>query len=128
MAPSITSVSLIDKMERPRFYKTQGDNFVMKVVNFLFHPDNRLYLSLMLPSIFLILLGRMLMIIGFIYVLNNKAKLPLTIFLLLVTSYIFAVTGPMVNAARYRLPIEPVLITFTAVGLICIHSWWKNKR
>ena len=127
MTPSMASVNLVNNMERPRFYKTHGKNFALKVKNFLLHPDNRLYLSLMLPSMFLILIGRIIMIIGLIHIIFDKSKLPLSTFFILVSSYILAVTGPVVSAARYRIPIEPILITLTAVGIICILSWWKNR-
>ena len=127
MAPSMSSVNLVNYLERPRFYKTSGENIILKVKNFLFHPDNHFYLFLMLPSIFFILIGRIIMIIGLIHIIFDKSKLPLSILFILVWSYILAVTGPIVSAARYRIPIEPILITFTALGGICIYSWWKNR-
>jgi hypothetical protein len=127
MTPSMASVNLVNYIERPRFYKTHGRNFALKVRNFLLHPDNSLYLSLMLPSIFFILVGRFFMLFGLIYMLIDKTKLPLAILLFLFSSYILAVTGPIVSAARYRLPLEPILITLTALGLLYLHARW-NKR
>ena len=128
MTPSTASLGFIDRMERPRFYKTKGSNILIKIINFLFHPDNRIYLIFLLPSFFLLLLIRLFFMIGLINLFNNASKLHLTILALLLSGYIFAVTGPVVGGARFRLPIEPVLITVTTVGLINSYCYWKTRQ
>lgn len=47
------------------------------------------------------------------------------IYCLLVSAYTLAVTGPLVSASRYRMPMEPVMIALTAVGVVWL---WQRAR
>jgi hypothetical protein len=117
--PSISSLPELVQMKRPRFFETEGVNFVSKAFNFLTHPDNRLYLLIVLPAILITLVSRTIIAIGiWNYIRGNRPKLFAMAFLLIYTAYFLIITGPLVSAARYRLPIEPVLIIFLGYGII----------
>jgi len=118
LVPSLSSSPTIVAMDRPRFYDAKGDGFIAKVVNFLFHKDNRLYLMLMIPAIILTFVFRFFAVVGLLASIKSlqydSSKI---IILFMYMTYVLAITGPIVGAARYRLPIEPILIIFTAIGI-----------
>lgn len=66
LAPSMSAVGYLERMERPRFYAAEGDHVLAKAWNFLLHPDNRLYLLLMLPAIVLTLISRVFLLVGMV--------------------------------------------------------------
>jgi hypothetical protein len=127
--PSITSLPALVQMKRPRFFDTEGQDFVQKTLNFLGHSDNRVYLVLVGPAILLTLLFRGVAIIG---VVSNVTRPEVSWACLAILSiaglYILAVTGPLVSAARYRLPLEPIFIVFTALGIVRLYDTWNDGR
>jgi len=127
--PSLSSLPALVQMERPRFFETEGSGFVNKTFNFLTHPDNRLYLFMVVPAILLTLVSRGLAVVGLVsYAFRREAsKIPLVV-LLTIALYFLAITGPLVSAARYRLPIEPILIVFLALGLVSLYDRWFARR
>lgn len=126
--PSLASVSILDKMERPRFYQTAGEHFLDKAWNFLTHPDNRVYLILMLPAIFITVVMRVLMLQGLWRQLRTPWSARVVLFYyLLVAAYVFVITGPLVSAARYRMPAETILSAITAVGLWTAFKWLQRQ-
>ncbi len=106
-APGITSAALLVNMKRPGFYNSKGDSFLGKLFNFLFHRDNRLYLFLMIPSVAGLLIFRFLQVLS-VYELGKGSRLYFgaSLFMFCYLLYFLALTGPVVNASRYRLPIE----------------------
>lgn len=126
--PSVSSISLLDKLDRPRFYYVQGANFIDKAVRFLLHPDNRLYLSVVLPGILVTLLLRVAMVYGFVHILRDREVWPALFLMLMAALYILAVTGPLVSAARYRLPIEPIMTVFAAMGIKVLYERYVARR
>ncbi|MBF0186320.1 MAG: glycosyltransferase family 39 protein [Magnetococcales bacterium] len=129
MSPSISSLPAVIGMERPRFYTTEGSHFGTKIWNFLTHPDNRLYLALMIPAILLTLLLRLLALMGAIAWLRGRGFDRWSLWYLVPAfGYILAVTGPVVNASRYRLPLEPTLIVMTAIGVLVVQEWYIRRR
>ena len=128
MSPSLSSNPAVVAMDRPRFYETKGDGFFDKTVNFLLHEDNRVYLFLMLPAIVLTIILRFIFMIG----VWKSIKLGeydggRLIVLLIYFTYVLAITGPVVGAARYRLPIEPILIIFTSIGIYEVLRKYKKR-
>lgn len=125
-APSVSSSPAMVQMKRPRFFETEGANFVHKIFNFLLHPENRLYLLMIVPSIFLTSLLRIISIFG-LFVCVKKYEVSKIVYFILIgiSLYFLVITGPLVSAARYRLPIEPIMIIFLAIGLITIYDYWS---
>ncbi len=124
LAPSLHAVPWMERMDRPRFYETHGDSLAAKVWNFLTDPKGRLYLSLMVPAILWTVAIRIVQGAGIFHAVRARASRPSALFLLATAAYVLAVTGPILGI-KYRLPLEPILVCFLAVGLAC---WWERFR
>ena len=128
-APSVTSWPALVQMKRPRFFETEGRNFVDKAINFLSHPDNRFYLAVMVPAILLTLVTRVVALFGLVVLAAKSEAGRRALWVLLPSSlFIVAITGPLVSAARYRLPIEPLIIVLLAVGLVWLYDTFAGRR
>lgn len=123
-APSLHAIPWMERIDRPRFYETRGDSLVTKVWNFLTDPNGRLYLSLMMPAILWTIAIRLVQGAGVFHAVRAPASRPGALFLLATAAYVLAVTGPILGV-KYRLPLEPILICFLAIGLAC---WWERFR
>ena len=128
LAPSLSSNPVIVDMERPRFYDAKGDNFIDKSINFLFHEDNRIYMILMIPAILLTIIFRFFALAGLISAIKSpEYDIKKIAILFAYMTYILAITGPIVGAARYRLPIEPILIIFSSIAFSRILSKYNKS-
>lgn len=129
-APSWSAVPYVSNLERPRFYETAGNTPFEKVWNFLGDEKSHDYLLWVAPAILLTVILRALCFWGIISAItrrlvNRKALL----YLAAVCIYLLAITGPVVGV-KYRLPLEPVLTIFTAVGLVCLFpalTWYVDQ-
>lgn len=126
LTPSMASVSFVEKMDRPRFYQTQGENIFKKVLNFIFHRENRLYLGLMLPAMMITMGLKAVFIFGVWSAVKRKQPTAFLVMLLLSIGYFLIVTGPLVNASRYRIPMEPAIIVFTVIGWM--HTLERRRK
>ena len=128
LVPSLSSNPIIVGMERPRFYDAKGDNFIDKSINFLFHEDNRIYMILMIPAILLTIIFRFFALAGLISAIKSpEYDIKKIAILFAYMTYILAITGPIVGAARYRLPIEPILIIFSSIAFSRILSKYNKS-
>ncbi len=117
-SPSITSIPLINRMERPRFYQTTGVSVTDKIWSFLTNADSIVFLSLMIPALLAVLIFRSVQLLGLISAVRQQQFLTAPfLYMLLLSLYVLAVTGPVVGV-KYRLPLEPFLILLTAIGVI----------
>lgn len=124
-APSLSSVPLISRMERPRFYEVSGRTPLEKVWNFLSRDGVSTYLAWMIPAIALTVAVRGVQVWGiFCRVGRRLIAGDALLYLLAVGLYILAITGPVVGV-KYRLPLEPMLVVLAAAGL---HSLFSGTR
>lgn len=135
-APAIISSPVVRNMERPSFTNTIGVNPIEKVHNYL--SSNTKFTSVMVPAILLTALARVIAGLSLLQLWPRKTTSAsyepkrtldplLTLFLLMVGVYIFAVTGP-VTGAKYRMALEPALDIFLAAGLLWIGDHWRRYR
>lgn len=120
ISPAIISSPPIRNMERPSFVGTEGSDPVQKIWNYL--SANKAFTFVMLPAVVLTAFCRLVAGLSLLQLHQRKWEVPeqllalaQTIFLLLVTAYIFTVTGP-ITGIKYRLPLEPALDIFLAAG------------
>lgn len=126
--PSLSSWPVLVEMKRPRFFETPGRNFADKAMNFLFHPDNRLYVFTVIPAIAFTLVSRLACAVGLACGLFGKRIPRLAVWVILsAAGFVLVITGPLVSAARYRLPLEPVLIVFLALGVFSLYQYWRKR-
>lgn len=122
-APAIVSSSLVRRMERPSFTETPGANPIEKVWNYL--SVSKTFTLVLLPAVALTGFLRLIAAFGLLqlWVRNGRVRSESladptqTAYLLVIGAYLFAVTGPVVGI-KYRLPMEPVLDIFLAVGIL----------
>ena len=127
-APSLTGAPFMVKSDRSHFYETEGSNFIAKLFSFFTHPKNRAYMTLMIPAILVTFVFRLLQFWG-LYGLIKDPRIQASQKFLLASFviYILIITGPLVNASRYRLPLEPILIPLAAMGLYSGIQWLGKK-
>ncbi len=130
-SPAVISSPVVRAMERPSFTETPGNGPVHKIWNYL--ATNRAFTAVMLPAVVLTALCRILAGLGVLRLWPRKSSFlreeagqmlapSQTIFLMVVSIYFFAVTGPIVGV-KYRLPLEPALDIFLAAGLLWVFDF-----
>lgn len=124
--PNVSSLPLLIKMQRPRFFYSEGNNLYDKIWNFSKKISASLYFKIMIIGTFATLVLRICSLIGFIEILRDKSmKGNVKIYIFSFFLYFLIITGPLVSAARYRLPIEPILIISLAQ---VIHSFYTKRN
>lgn len=136
LSPAIISSPLVRNMERPSFTATFGANPVEKIWNYF--AENKAFTLVVLPAAALTTLWRVVAGLGLLQLrprtsgeysegdasLLDPAQ---TFFLLVVGTYILAVTGPVVGV-KYRLPLEPMFDIFLAASLLwCVDLWTRQR-
>jgi hypothetical protein len=123
-APSIIDFSCLLKIERPHFLYTEGTTTLEQAWNFV-KGMKGWFRWAVIGSMILLGLSRMLQVWGLIRLLRRN---PWECFsLVLIIGYFLIVSGP-VGYAKYRLPFEPILIVFLAVGLRDLFLRLRRKR
>ncbi|MCK5580575.1 MAG: glycosyltransferase family 39 protein [Candidatus Omnitrophica bacterium] len=74
--------------------------------------------------LFLVIL-RVLLVIGWILLVKQK-KWSLAICCTIIISY-FTLTSGLIGYARYRIPIEPILLILAVYGLSCLNDIWRKN-
>jgi hypothetical protein len=120
LSPALILTSPVRALPRTGFYDTPGETKADKVVNFLFHNDNRLYGWLLLLSSVGTLLCRVVQLNGAWRMLRNglggdRLGLVLGLWLAAWIGFVLAINGPIASA-KYRAPMEPVLAVLIAAG------------
>lgn len=117
LAPASTIATPVSSMPRTGFYDTPGANFEDKVWNYLFNNEGATYAAILLASgatmPFWVVLGIAGIFIGLYR--QPKAALPVLL-LVLWAGFTLMLNGPVVSP-KYRLPMEPAWMIFTAISL-----------
>jgi Dolichyl-phosphate-mannose-protein mannosyltransferase len=115
-APALIADPRVRALPRPSFYHTQGASLWEKARIYLF-ADPELYQLLLIVGLIAMLPFLALEAIGFVMLAR---MLPwAAAFAAGVIAYFLLVNGP-VASAKYRMPIEPLLIVLTAIPLAWI--------
>ena len=112
-APAIIDFSYLLNLERPHFFYSKGAKFTERAKNFIRNLPG-FFGWTVIVSIVILISARILQLFGFILIVRNKIWD--AIFFFLIISYFLIVCGP-VGYAKYRLPFEPILIIFLAIGI-----------
>ncbi len=131
VSPAVISSPVVRAMERPSFTETPGANPAHKIWNYL--ATNMAFTAVVLPAVVLTALSRILAGLGLLQLWSRKGSFSREgagqtlapsqmVFLMVVSTYFFAVTGPIVGV-KYRLPLEPALDIFLAAGLLWIFDF-----
>jgi 4-amino-4-deoxy-L-arabinose transferase-like glycosyltransferase len=112
-APAIIDFSYLLNIERPHFFYTEGRTTLERAWNFVTGMKGW-FAWAVVGSMVLLVLSRTVQVWSLIHVFRRKPWEGF--FLFLIVGYFLMVSGP-VGYAKYRLPFEPILIVFLAVGL-----------
>ncbi len=117
MAPASTQAAPVAALPRTGFYDTPGETKLDKIRAFLFENENAAYAWLLLLGVAGVGVVRALQLWGLAagWSVLPEARWGLALLALWVL-YVLAVSGP-IAAPKYRLPAEPALAVFAALGL-----------
>jgi hypothetical protein len=119
-APALIADPRVRALPRPSFYHTPGAGLWEKAKTYLF-ADPRLYQLLLIVGLIAMLPFLALEAIGFVMLVR---MLPwAAAFAAGVIAYFLLVNGP-VASAKYRMPIEPLLIVLAAIPL----AWIAERK
>ena len=122
-APSIIDFSYLLEIDRPHFFYTEGTTTLERAWNFVRGMKGWFGWAVM-GSMVLLCLSRIVQVRGVIRLFRRKSWESL--FMVLIIGYFLVVSGP-VGYAKYRLPFEPILIIFLAVGLRDLYGRWMKR-
>lgn len=123
-APSSIDFSYLLNIERPHFFYTEGRTTLERAWNFVTGMKGWFGWAV-LGSMVMLVLSRAVQVWGLIHLFRRKPWE--CFFLVLIIGYFLMVSGP-VGYAKYRLPFEPILIVFLAVGLGDLFLRLRRKR
>ena len=123
-APSIIDFSYLLKIERPHFFYTEGTTTLERAWNFMTGMKGWFGWAVV-GSMVVLGLSRVIQVwgLGRMFRTNPWESL----LLVLIIAYFLIVSGP-VGYAKYRLPFEPILIVFLAVGLKDLYGRLRRTR
>ena len=75
--------------------------------------------------LFVIIL-RVLLVVGWILLIKHK-KWSLAIYCTILISY-FTLTSGLIAYARYRVPVDPILLIVAVYGLSCLNNIWRKNE
>ncbi len=122
-SPAVALDPRVRKLNINSFYNSRGTNIFDRAIHFLSN-NNPAYTFFLLSGVIVSMLCIFLQMFGLIALLRHHIWLALfgTLFVL----YFLLVSGP-VGSAKYRIPIEPVLILFQAFAVAEIYNKLKHK-
>ncbi len=126
-APAATIFPPVAQLPRTGFFATPGPSTPAKIVNFLFHSDNRLYAWIILTGVGGVVTFRLTQVWGMFAVLRQRKMLSASMVLGSWVAFILLVNGPIASP-KYRLPIEPVLVLLTAAGYCALREKFCPRR
>jgi hypothetical protein len=115
-APALIGDPRVRALARPSFYHTPGSSLWEKARSYLF-ADTGLYQLLLIIGLIAMLPFLALQAIGFVMLARTMPWA--AVFAAGVIAYFLVVNGP-VASAKYRMPIEPVLIVLAAIPLAAL--------
>jgi len=124
-APAIIDLSYLLKIERPHFFYTGGKTLYERGITFLRSLKGWFGFAV-LANMTVLLLARLIQVWGLILLM--KAKIWEGTLFFLTIAYFLLVSGP-VGYAKYRLPLEPVLIILLGIGMADLYlRLFQNRR
>lgn len=123
-APGIIDLSYLLNIERPHFFYTEGRTFIERTLNFIRNMQG-VFGYAVIGSLIAMAFMRFLQLWGFLQFIRNNIWEGL--FLFLIISYFLLVSGPF-GYAKYRLPFEPILIIFMAIGINQIYRQYFYRQ
>jgi len=129
ISPASTIAPIVSTLPRQGFYDTPGDSLGDKAWNFLFNNQGALYPVILLTSAIPIPIALLLAFFGFYVCLRGGKQTAIpAVLLFLWAGYTLGLNGP-VFSPKYRLPLEPVWVVMTAIGLmVCLERYLPALR
>lgn len=127
LAPAATIATPVSSLPRTGFYDTPGENLEDKVLNYLFNNEGSTYTAILLVSgatmPFWVVMG----IAGIFIGLSQKPETSILVLLLVLWfGFTLALNGPVVSP-KYRLPLEPAWVVFSALSLTPLWHWISDR-
>ena len=122
-SPAVALDPRVRKLNINSFYNSQGTNIFDRAIDFLSNNSST-YIFFLLGGVIVSILGIFLQMFGLGALLRYHVWIALfgTLFIM----YFLLVSGP-IGSAKYRIPIEPVLILFQAFAATKIYNTLKHK-
>ncbi len=122
-SPSFAIDPRVRQLNENSFYNSKGKNIFEKALNFIEH-NNPTFVTILLIGILSTLIFSIAQLFGFFFLFKRHKWA--AIFGLLYVLYFLLISGP-VGSAKYRIPIEPVLIIFQATFFLHCFSRFSKK-
>lgn len=103
-----------------------GTTAYQKMVNFSKIFKNSSFSIVWLLALAAVFISRLIQFLGIVYLYRDAAIRRSMMFILLTGLYFIVVNGPL-GDAKYRLPLEPMLIIFFACGFLQALSMYRGK-
>jgi 4-amino-4-deoxy-L-arabinose transferase-like glycosyltransferase len=116
-SPATLMIPSVMALPRTGFYATEGASPLAKIANFLTDSSSARYLAWLAAGAALEWPVRLLALIGLALALRARAERTAAFFAVLWIGFVLAVSGP-VASAKYRLPIEPLVMAFAGLPLV----------
>jgi 4-amino-4-deoxy-L-arabinose transferase-like glycosyltransferase len=120
-SPAIILSPPIQTIPRAGFYDTTGKTLFEKVWNFLFHSAGAIYSCALYLGVLGVAVIRLVQLRGAVAISMETRNIAIGLLFLGWIVFILLVNGPIASP-KYRLPIEPVLMTLTGAG------WWALRQ
>ncbi len=112
-SPAIIDLSYLLRVKRPHFFYTKGTTFLERAWNFLKGMQG-FFGWAVIENIIALVLSRLIQVWGLVILLRHKTWE--AVFLTSIILYFLVILGP-VGYAKYRLPVEPLLIVLLSIGI-----------
>lgn len=109
------------------FSAMPGDTLGERFSNFVSQNRNNVFMGIWVLAQIALFASRLVQLGGVVAGLADPRSRPYIIFLAMTVVYFLAINGPIGNP-KYRIPAEPALIIFTAVGLQWTIDWFAARR
>ena len=93
-----------------------GDGLFEKLKNSTQMFSNNKFTIVWIVALCALIISRIVQFVGVVYVFNKSNDHKISIFLFICAAYFIIINGP-IGDAKYRLPIEPMLIIYFSIGL-----------
>ena len=123
--PSIHLNKSVREMKSGSFYIMGGNNIYEKIKLFLYNSNSIKYIVIMASFGFITVLFNIIKIVGISIFIKHKIYLTEFV-LILIPLYFIIIAGPVLSA-RFRMPIEPIMIIFFIYGINYIKEKFFHK-
>ena len=114
-APAVVTFPPVAQLPRTGFFATPGGSFPERITNFLFCSDNAVFAWVVLGGLVGVVTIRLVQLRGALALLVQRRLRAVVLLLMSWIMYVLLVNGPIASP-KYRLPMEPILVVFAAVG------------